>query len=156
MRTLSRRLLTAVAAIGLLAALAPAVHASTISGAATPPVPGAQRFAGGWAVPMSTKAPAWFDKAFYDKVVASGTDGVRLPAGVTMPPAAGMDLMPGIHPGQWLITLLDQGYIYAWCSANYVFIKSGTYGLGTAGHCAGRDGIAPNGIVGRIHELYCG
>ena len=146
MRTISRRLLIAVAAIGLVA-LSPAVNASTPSGAATAPVPGAQRFAGGWAVPLSTKAPDWFDKAFYDQVVAAGTDGVRVPANVSMPKAAGLDLMPGIHPGLWLITLLDQGYIYAWCSANFVFQKSGTYGLGTAGHCAGKDGISPNGIV---------
>src|SRR5436190_5833746 len=146
MRTISRRLLIAVAAIGLVA-LSPAVNASTPSGAATAPVPGAQRFAGGWAVPLSTKAPDWFDKAFYDQIVAAGTDGVSVPANVSMPKAAGLDLMPGIHPGLWLITLLDQGYIFAWCSANFVFQKSGMYGLGTAGHCAGRDGISPNGIV---------
>src|SRR5256885_15074366 len=113
------------ATITPLALLAGPARAATVSTATatsdTPPVAGAQRFAGGWAVPLSTKAPAWFDKAFYDQVVAAGTDGVRLPANVSMPKAAGLDLMPGIHPGLWLITLLDQGYIFAWCSANFVF-----------------------------------
>src|SRR5437764_7540317 len=141
-----RALAAAVTTLALLAGPARAATTST-SASSTPPVAGAERFEGGWAVPVSTKAPAWFDKAFYDKVVAAGTDGVRLPAGVSMPKAAGMDAMPGIHPGLWLITLLDQGYIFAWCSANFVFKKSSTYGLGTAGHCAGKDGISPNGIV---------
>ncbi|MDQ1396803.1 MAG: hypothetical protein QOG64_2062 [Acidimicrobiaceae bacterium] len=151
MRILSRRLVVVLAAVALLAvapaamASAPATPAS--SAGRTPPVPGAQRFEGGWAVPLSTTAPGWFDKAFYDQIVAAGDQGVRVPAGVSMPAAAGMDAMPGIHPGLWLITLLDQGYLYAWCSANFVFVKSGTYGLGTAGHCAGRNGISPNGIV---------
>src|SRR5947209_19864228 len=105
MRTFSRRLLIALSAIGLVAALAPAVHASTSSAASTPPVPGAQRFEGGWAVPVSTKAPAWFDKSFYDRVVAAGDNGVRVPAGVSMPAAAGTDLRPALHPRHWLITL---------------------------------------------------
>src|SRR5438270_2012565 len=146
MRTLPRRLLVVVAAIAIVAA-APAATASAPSTSTKAPVAGAQRFEGGWAVPISTKAPAWFDKAFYDKVVAAGDNGVRLPAGVTMPAAVATDAMPGIHPGLWLITLLSQGYIFAWCSANFVFQKSGTYGLGTAGHCAGKDGISPNGVV---------
>src|SRR4051794_2089925 len=102
---------------------------SSSSTSTTPPVPGAQRFEGGWAVPTSTTAPAWFNKAMYDKVVAAGSDGLRLPEGVTMPAAAGTDLQPGIHPGLWLLTVLDQGYLYAWCTANFVFQKSGTYGL---------------------------
>ena len=133
--------------LALLAAPAGAAVASSPSTSEAPPVPGAQRFEGGWAVPMSTTAPAWFNKAMYDKVVAAGADGVRLPEGVTMPAAAGTDLQPGIHPGLWLLTVLDQGYLYAWCTANFVFQKSGVYGLGTAGHCAGKDGISPNGIV---------
>src|SRR5256885_16361528 len=111
------------ATITPLALLAGPARAATVSTATatsdTPPVPGAQHFEGGWAVPISTKAPAWFDKAFYDKVVAAGDNGVRLPAGVTMPAVVATDAMPGIHPGLWLITLLSQGYIFAWCSANF-------------------------------------
>ncbi len=30
---------------------------------------------------------------------------------------------------------------FAWCTANYVFSKTGTYGLGTAGHCAAKDAL---------------
>src|SRR3954468_5228122 len=141
-----RAVAAAVTTITLLAGPARAATTST-SSTATPPVAGAERFEGGWAVPISTAAPAWFDKAYYDQVVAAGDNGVRVPAGVSMPAAAGTDFMPGIHPGTWLITLLDQGYLFAFCSANFVFKKSTTYGLGTAGHCAGKDGIAPNGVV---------
>jgi hypothetical protein len=145
MRALLHRFALLVAVVGLVA-VAPAAKAVTPS-TEKPPVAGAQRFAGGWAVPLQTKAPVWFDKAFYDKVVAAGPDGVRAPAGVSLPAAAATDAMPGIHPGLWLITLLDQGYLYAWCTANFVFQNGGTYGLGTAGHCAGKDGISPNGTV---------
>src|SRR2546421_11923141 len=117
MKTALMRLSAVAAAALLVFTLAPtSAPAST-----APPVAGAQRFEGGWAVPISTKAPAWFDKAFYDQVVAAGDSGVRVPAGVNMPAAAGTDLMPGIHPGLWLITLLDQGYLFAFCTANFVF-----------------------------------
>src|SRR5438067_7344921 len=101
------RKLCVVAALMGLVAVAPSASAATSSD--QPPVAGAEPFAGGWAVPIQTRAPAWFDKAFYDKVVAAGTDGVPLPPGVTMPTAAGTDAMPGIHPGLWLVTLLSQG-----------------------------------------------
>src|SRR4051812_754845 len=131
----------------LSASTGAAVAVSSSSTSTAPPVPGAQRFEGGWAVPTSTTAPAWFNKTVYDKVVAVGSEGLRLPEGATVPAAAATDLQPGIHPGLWLLTVLDQGYLYAWCTANFVFQKNGTYGLGTAGHCAGKDGIAPNGVV---------
>src|SRR4051812_45504147 len=146
--TRMRALAAAVTALALLAGPARAATTSTTTSTSTaPPVAGAERFEGGWAVPVSTKAPAWYDKSFADRVIAAGDNGVRVPVGVSMPAAAGTDLMPGIHPGIWLITLLDQGYLYAWCTANFVFQKSGVYGLGTAGHCAGKNGISPNGIV---------
>src|SRR3954449_9017673 len=142
-----RAVAAAVTTITLLAGPARAATTSTSSTAtatATPPVAGAERFEGGWAVPISTAAPAWFDKAYYAQAVAAGYNGVRVPAGVSMPAAAGTDFMPGIHPGTWLITLLDQGYLFAFCSANFVFKKSTTYGVGTAGHQARND------LIGRI------
>jgi hypothetical protein len=52
--------------------------------------------------------------------------------------------MPGIHPGQWLVTLwtdVNKQVGFAWCTANFVFRKNTTYGLGTAGHCAAKDAL---------------
>src|SRR4051794_10689354 len=91
MRRFLRRFALLVTVVGLVA-VAPAATASAPSrGMTKPPVPGAQRFEGGWAVPVESKAPAWFDKSFADKVVAAGTDGVRAPAGVSLPAAAALD-----------------------------------------------------------------
>jgi hypothetical protein len=61
-----------------------------------------------------------------------------VPAGVTVPLALGL-AYPGIRPGQWLISADSTGF--AWCTANYVFKKRSTYGLGTAGHCAAKDAL---------------
>src|SRR5439155_8357848 len=47
-------------AFALLPAAAGASTAST-----APPVKGAQRFPGGWAVPVSTKGPSWYDLAYF-------------------------------------------------------------------------------------------
>src|SRR5438105_7632292 len=96
---------------------------------------GAQRFAGGWAVPISTKGPNWYDRTFYRRVLRAGTSGARLPAAAGTPAAVGL-VSPGIRPGQWLITVTadKHGIGFAWCTANFVFVKNGTYGLGTAGH----------------------
>lgn len=108
-----------------------------------PPVPGAQRVDGGWAVPLKGTAPAWFTADYARRVVAAGTEGVRLPAGVTPPQskAAGLATV-GIRPGQWLITIQTGRTIgFASCTANFVFQKQGTYGLGTAGHCAANDAL---------------
>ena len=122
--------------------LAPAADATPSTVSTRPPVAGAQRIDGGWAVPISTQAPAWFDAAYARKVLAAGTRGVRLPAGVEAPVSAAGVATFGIRPGQWLITISTGRNIgFASCSANYVFQKSGTYGLGTAGHCAAKDAL---------------
>lgn len=128
----------AVAVSALL--LTPAAHATP--SAARPPVPGAERVDGGWAVPLPTDAPAWFDAAYAKRVLAAGTKGVPLPPGVTPPvQAAGLATF-GIRPGQWLVTVSTGRNVgFASCSANYVFRKNATYGLGTAGHCAAKDAL---------------
>ena len=132
----SLRIAVAVALSAL--SLAPASNAAT---AARPPVPGATRIEGGWAVPIPTTAPAWFTADYAKKVLNSGMEGVRLPAGVAPPRATGLATL-GIRPGQWLITVLTGPEIgFASCSANFVFTKNGTYGLGTAGHCAAKDAL---------------
>lgn len=129
------RAVVATAALGL------ALSAGHSTAGSRPPVPGAERFGNGWAVPVSTEGPDWYDTAFHERVIAAGRAGVPLPPGATMPgnrEAVGM-ASQGIRPGTWLISLDVVGF--AWCTANFVFVKSGTYGLGTAGHCAADDAI---------------
>jgi hypothetical protein len=145
--TLLRAALT-VSAVALSLAAAPAPASSVPS--SRPPVPGAERIDGGWAVPMSTAGPSWYDAAYAKKVLAAGTKGVRLPEGATLPDGTGGNsravglATTGIRPGSWLVTLEDgsNGNVgFAWCTANFVFTKNGGYGLGTAGHCAAKDAL---------------
>jgi hypothetical protein len=91
-------------------------------------------------VPIPREPLPWYDEAFHQRVLAAGADGVRVPAGVAVPTAVGL-AYPGIRPGQWLISLDNDGIGFAWCTANYVFKKRSTFGLGTAGHCAAKDAI---------------
>lgn len=129
-----RRLLILVLMAALLGALA---HPSA---GASP------RAAGFKAVPIETRGPAWYDRSFHQRVLAAGAEGVRVPAGaagpggVALPAALGL-AYPGIRPGQWLISLDDEGIGFSWCTANYVFKKRTTFGLGTAGHCAANDAL---------------
>ena len=113
------------------------------STARVPVPPGAERFAGGWAVPVSTTGPAWYDAAFHRQVMAAGTRGVPLPPGATLPggPQAVGLVSTGIRPGTWLVTVTTNPVGFAWCTANFVFAKKSTYGLGTAGHCAAKDAL---------------
>lgn len=105
------------------------------------PVAGAVRFAGGWAVPVPTDGPDWYDAAYAEKVLAAGTRGERLPQGAELPTAVGL-ASSGIRPGTWLVTVRTGPQIgFAWCTANFVFRKRSTYGLGTAGHCAAKDAL---------------
>jgi hypothetical protein len=134
------------AALALTVGALSLVSTGASQAAARPPVPGAERIDGGWAVPAPTTGPSWYDAAYARKVMASGTQGVRLPEGATMPggaKAVGL-ATTGIRPGTWLVTLLtgQGGQVgFAWCTANFVFIKNGVYGLGTAGHCAANDAL---------------
>jgi hypothetical protein len=137
------------AALALSAgALTLVANPSTAVTAARPPVPGATRVEGGWAVPMSTAGPSWYDAAYAKQVLAAGTKGARLPEGATLPDGTGGNravglATTGIRPGTWLVTLMTgpDEVGFAWCTANFVFTKNGGYGLGTAGHCAAKDAL---------------
>ncbi|HEU0130504.1 MAG TPA: hypothetical protein VFQ85_05875 [Mycobacteriales bacterium] len=142
--TLLLRGVVALAAAAL--SVTAGASSATTAALAKPPVPGAERFEGGWAVPMSTAGPSWYDAAFAKKVMAAGSTGVRLPDGAQLPggPRAVGLVSTGIRPGTWLVTIQDgsDGYVgFAWCTANFVFTKNGAYGLGTAGHCAASDAL---------------
>ena len=139
-KTLKRGPVVAVAALLCLAVAATTSPAGAAETAAAPPAPGAERFGGGWAVPLKAAAPVWYTMDYHRKVLAAGREGVRLPAGAKVPAAFGLGY-PGIRPGQWLVTVTTRPVGFSWCSANFVFVKSGTYGLGTAGHCAATDAL---------------
>ncbi|HMC52689.1 MAG TPA: hypothetical protein VKI64_08015 [Acidimicrobiales bacterium] len=158
---------TRIAATGialLLVAGVGAVQAAPAPApAATQAAPGAQRVDGGWAVPISTRGPSWYDSAFYNQVLAAGNRGTPLPAGASLPESAangpkrgsgggsaaptnsetapGVERPPvGLGPGTWLISIFTtKGGTptgFAWCTANFVFRSGTSFGLGTAGHCA--------------------
>jgi hypothetical protein len=137
MRSALTRVSLALAA-GLLSSTTMPSHA----GAGTPPVPGAERFGDGWAVPVATAGPSWYDADFHRRVLAAGRSGVPLPpeARGDQRFAVGM-VSTGIRPGTWLISLDTEGIGFAWCTANFVFRKKNAYGLGTAGHCAAKDAL---------------
>lgn len=82
----------------------------------------------------------------------AGTKGVPLPAGATAPAALAVTSL-GIRPGGWLLTLLSGRIIFASCTANFIFVKNGSYAIGTAGHCIDKVGdpvtmlFLPRGLV---------
>jgi hypothetical protein len=136
------RLLAPLIVLTLLALVIPA-SAGAAADRSAKPAPNATRFAGGWAVPMSTKGPSWYDRSYFHKVMRAGKQGARIPAGAQMPgnaQAVGL-AYPGIRPGQWLVTVTTNPVGFAWCSANFVFRSGTAYGLGTAGHCAANDAL---------------
>lgn len=118
--------------------------------------------------PISAEVrPSWYTPEFERGLLASGTDGVRLPDGATLPggvtqdQAAGL-AQQGIRPGQWLLTLLGSDGsddALGWCTANFTFKKRGAWGLGTAGHC-GETGrpvsayVVPPPTSGKLPGLY--
>src|SRR4051812_46096619 len=102
-RAFLARTLTAALAAGALTLSGASQAAPT----AKPPVAGAERIDGGWAVPMSTSGPSWYDAAYAKKVLAAGNKGARLPEGATLPggPRAVGLATTGIRPGTWLVTI---------------------------------------------------
>ncbi|HEX9374673.1 MAG TPA: hypothetical protein VGB19_00300 [Actinomycetota bacterium] len=137
MRRRTALVMAALVAVGLALSPTPAGAASTAFRA---PAAGAERIGGARAVQVSTKGPSWYDLAFYHRVIAAGTNGVRAPRGAQMPLAVGL-AYPGIRPGLWLVTVTTNPVGFAWCTANFVFAKRGVSGLGTAGHCAAKDAL---------------
>lgn len=72
----------------------------------------------------------------------TGSTVPSTPTGVERPPV-------GIGPGTWLISLFcsNVGGVsvpdgFAWCTANFIFQSSGSFAVGTAGHCAAKDALA--------------
>jgi hypothetical protein len=90
-------------------------------------IEGARPYGNGWAVPLRAERPAWYTPALAARVDAANGAPVAAPAQAPLPGVV------GIRPGSWMIAP-------AGCTMNYIFRKSGSYGIGTAGHCVDKVG----------------
>jgi hypothetical protein len=72
--------------------------------------------------PLVGPVPAWFTPSLRQQVIAADGMPVAAPAAAPLPGEI------GIRPGTWMIA--PHG-----CTMNFVFIRDGVYGIGTAGHC---------------------
>jgi hypothetical protein len=100
-------------------------------------IPGAQKVDEGWAVPLKAKTPSWYTPELHQEVLTKGV--AALPVDAPLPGEV------GIRPGSWMISPY-------WCTMNFVFQKSTTLAIGTAGHCTDKTGepvilltVAPGG-----------
>ena len=82
---------------------------------------------GGYALELSKPSPSWYTPELHERVKASGTKGVPLPESAEVE-QSGL-AFTGIRPGAWMIAP-------SWCTMNFIFHGSGSWYIGTAGHCA--------------------
>jgi hypothetical protein len=82
---------------------------------------------GGYAFELSKPSPSWYTPELHERVKASGTQGVPLPESAEVE-TSGL-AFTGIRPGAWMIAP-------SWCTMNFIFHGSGSWYIGTAGHCA--------------------
>jgi hypothetical protein len=125
--TRSRTLVAALAAALTLvavpggAAQSPAVGTAADS-ADLAAAPGAVSVAEGYAIPLEGARPSWFTPELEQQVLAARGQPVAAPAQAPLPGTI------GIRPGSWMISP-------AGCTMNFIFRKSGSLAIGTAGHC---------------------
>jgi hypothetical protein len=99
---------------------------------------GAVPYEDGWAIPLAGARPAWFTSTLEQQVLAAAGTPVAAPTDAPLPSEI------GIRPGAWMISP-------AGCTVNFIFAKSGSFAIGTAGHCVDQIGeevvlltLAPN------------
>jgi hypothetical protein len=117
--------LGALCALALLAQPAWAGGTVPTAGTAAPDVdlsavPGAEPYAGGYAIPLRAARPDWYTPALHARVMAG--QPVATPAEAPLPSEV------GIRPGAWMIAP-------AGCTMNFIFRGGGSFAIGTAGHC---------------------
>ncbi len=129
-----RRLLgVSVASLAALAVSGPAVAAPPAVGTAASAVAlrsvadQARPYGEGFAVPLRAARPTWYTPALAAKVRLAGGQPVAAPTDAPLPSEV------GIRPGAWMISP-------AGCTMNFVFRKSGSLAIGTAGHCVDKAG----------------
>ena len=81
---------------------------------------------GGYALELKAPVPDWYTPQLHQRVIAAGRDGVPVPAEASKEYSS-LAFM-GIRPGAWILSP-------GGCTTNFVFGSSGSYSIGTAGHC---------------------
>ena len=118
-------------------------------------VPGAEGYGrAGHAIPLEAESPDWYTPSLAQRVDEANGRAVAAPSDAPLPSEV------GIRPGAWMIAP-------AGCTMNFIFQQSGTYAIGTAGHCVDRRGqevvlltLAPGGSnpvlveVGQVLKLH--
>jgi hypothetical protein len=101
--------------------------------------PGAIPYEDDWAIPLAGARPDWFTPALEQAVLAAAGTPVAAPTDAPLPGEV------GIRPGSWMLSPYG-------CTMNFVFAKSGSFAIGTAGHCVDKTGqsvilltLAPGG-----------
>jgi hypothetical protein len=102
-------------------------------------VAGAIPYGAGHAVPLKAAKPSWLTSQLERKALAAAGAPVAAPTDAPLPGEV------GIRPGSWMISPYG-------CTMNFVFQRSGSYAIGTAGHCVDAIGqdvvlvtVAPGG-----------
>jgi hypothetical protein len=88
---------------------------------------GAASFEGGHAIPLEGARPSWFTPELEQRVLEGQGQPVLAPAQAPLPGTV------GIRPGSWMIS--PSG-----CTMNFIFRKSPSLAIGTAGHCVDKAG----------------
>lgn len=89
--------------------------------------PGAVAYEDGWAIPLAGARPEWYTPGLDQQVHEAAGTPVAAPTDAPLPSEV------GIRPGGWMIAPYG-------CTMNFVFARSGAYGIGTAGHCVDKVG----------------
>lgn len=89
--------------------------------------PGAAPFEGGYAIPLEGARPSWFTAELEQRVLERKGKPVMAPVQAPLPGTV------GIRPGSWMMSP-------AGCTMNFIFRKSTSLAIGTAGHCVDQAG----------------
>jgi hypothetical protein len=102
-------------------------------------VPGAIPYGEGHAIPLKGAVPSWYTAELAERVHDAAGQPVAAPTDAPLPSEV------GIRPGSWMISPYG-------CTMNFVFQKSSSLAIGTAGHCVDKVGqsvvlltLAPGG-----------
>lgn len=132
-------ILTVLTSTGTLAASASPEVGTSAEDVDLSTVPGATPYGEGSAIPLRADVPDWYTPELAAEVDAANGEPVAAPDDAPLPSEV------GIRPGAWMISPYG-------CTMNFIFERSGTYAIGTAGHCVDKVGqevvlltLAPGG-----------
>lgn len=90
-------------------------------------IPGSVSFSNGRAIPLKAAKPSWLTPQLERRLRAKPGTPLAAPIDAPLPSEV------GIRPGSWMVSP-------AGCTMNFVFRKSSSLGIGTAGHCVDKTG----------------